>query len=488
MSAKAKQNVLEVAIIGAGFSGVGMGIALTRAGRKSFIIFEKSNGISGTWHDNTYPGAGCDVPSHLYCYSFAPNPNWSRVFSRQSEIKSYVEDCAQRYGITGNIRLNTNVTSITYDEGERLWKLTTDEGEVIYARFVISATGPLSVPFIPPIKGMKKFKGRVFHSARWPDDLALDGKSVTIIGSAASAVQIAPAIADQVASLTIFQRTANYIVPRRDRAWRESEKARWRRFPFLLRLKRAFMDLSRDLVSFRAFRKNSLLARLLANSALNTMHDIVHDADLRAKLTPDYPLGCKRILLSDDYYQTLLRGNVALVTEGIASLESDRVCTASGREIPADILVLATGFKATQFTAGLDIIGRGGQKLHKKFEKRLQGYRGVSYTGFPNFFTILGPNTGLGHSSMILIIEAQINYILAAIEQTRTGAIDVREDAERRYNEGIARDLKNMVWSSGCKSWYQAEDGTIPTLWPHSTATFRAMMARPSFEDYRFSD
>lgn len=487
MSSNTRDHVLEVAIIGAGFSGIGMGIGLKRAGIDDFIIFEKSDGLSGTWHDNTYPGAGCDVPSHLYCYSFAPNPDWGRVYSRQHEIKAYVENCARRFSITGNVRLNTTIEKIQFNEKSRHWVLHTHTGEQVQARFVISATGPLSIPMIPSIAGLSDFEGKTFHSARWPKDLSLKGKNVAIIGSAASTVQIAPAIADEVDNLSIFQRTANYIVPRNDRAYSQREKARWRRFPLLLRAKRAFMDISRDVFSFRAFRKNSKLAKFMAKGALHSMHEIVHDPALRAKLTPDYPLGCKRILLSDDYYQTLLRGNVQLVTDAIDRVEKHAIYTRTGQEIPADVIVLATGFKATDFLTGLSVTGRGGRDLHERFSKRLSAYRGTSYPGFPNFFTLLGPNTGLGHSSMILIIEAQINYVLKAIRHTGARVMDVHEEAEARYNKTIADDLQNMVWSSGCHSWYQAKDGSIPTLWPHSTARFRRIMAQPNFADYEIS-
>jgi cation diffusion facilitator CzcD-associated flavoprotein CzcO len=484
MSKHDPEHVLDVAIIGAGFSGIGMGIGLKHAGIDNFIIFEKTNGLSGTWYDNTYPGAGCDVPSHLYCYSFAPNPNWGQVYSRQHEIKAYVENCAQRYGITGNVRLNTAVEKIQFDEQAGHWIVHTSTGEQVLARFVVTATGPLSIPLIPPIKGLSDFKGEAFHSARWPKGLSLKGKNVAIIGSAASTVQIAPAIADEVDNLSIFQRTANYVVPRRDRAYRPWEKALWRRFPFLLKIKRAYMDLVRDYFSFRMFFKNSHLAKFMAKGVIKSMHEIVHDPGLRAKLTPNYTLGCKRILLSDDYYQTLLRGHVNLVTDGIAQVEKNAIVTKSGLEVPADVIVLATGFEATNFLAGLRVTGLGGCDLHERFSRRMSAYRGSSYTGFPNFFTLLGPNTGLGHTSIILMIEAQIDYVLKAINHAGTGVLDVREDAEKRYNETIADDLQNMVWASGCNSWYQAKDGSIPTLWPHSTAVFRRLMARPDFEDY----
>ncbi|MDQ7019865.1 MAG: NAD(P)/FAD-dependent oxidoreductase [Robiginitomaculum sp.] len=484
MTRKSENNVLEVAIIGAGFSGIGMGIGLKRAGIDRFIIFEKTDGLSGTWHDNTYPGAGCDVPSHLYCYSFAPNPDWGHVYSRQPEIKAYVESCAQRYGITGHIQLNTAVKDLRFDEQTGLWIVRTAKGDQVQARFVVTATGPLSVPLIPPIKGLNDFEGKAFHSARWPKNLSLKGKNVAIIGSAASTVQIAPAIADEVENLSIFQRTANYIVPRRDRAYRPWEKALWRRFPFLLKIKRIYMDLVRDYFSFRMFYKNSRLAKFMARGAIKSMHEIVHDPELRAKLTPNYTLGCKRILLSDDYYQTLLRGNVALVTDGIDRVEKNAIITKTGQDVPADVIVLATGFEATNFLAGLKVTGLGGRDLHERFSQRMSAYRGSSYAGFPNLFTLLGPNTGLGHTSIILMIKAQIDYVLKAINHAGTAVLNVREDAEKRYNETIADDLENMVWASGCHSWYQAKDGSIPTLWPHSTAVFRRQMARPDFTDY----
>jgi cation diffusion facilitator CzcD-associated flavoprotein CzcO len=480
----ANETVLSHAIIGAGFSGVGMGIALKRAGFNNFMIFEQSGGISGTWHDNTYPGAGCDVPSHLYCYSYAPNPDWSRVYSLQSEIKAYVEDCARRFGITGNIRLNTPVKALHFDQANQYWVVHTQAGECICARNVITATGPLSIPSIPSFEGAEQFKGPAFHSARWPKNLDLKGKNVAIIGSAASTVQIAPAIVDGVGQLSIFQRTPNYVVPRKDRAYSALEKKLWRRLPALLWLKRAFMDISRDGFSFRIFRQNSRLARLFARNALRSMREIILDPGLRKKLTPDYPLGCKRILLSDDYYQTLLRENVSLITDGIASIDAQGIQTGSGQHIPTDVIVYATGFAATDFLAGLEVKGRDGLDLHQQLRERMQAYRGTSYAGFPNFFTLLGPNTGLGHTSIILMIEAQIKYIIKACHYAGDGLLDVQENAVSDYNREISKAMETMVWASDCASWYKAKDGTIPTLWPHSTARFRRMMAKPEFGDY----
>ena len=484
----APEHIHAAAIIGAGFSGIAMGIALKKAGIDDFVIFEKSGGLAGTWWDNTYPGAGCDVPSHLYSYSFAPNPDWSLAFSLQGEIKDYVEQTARRFGITGHVRLNTAITDARFDEAALAWVLTTADGERIRARHVIGAAGPLRVPNIPAIAGLKEFAGPVFHSARWRHDVDLTGRTVAMIGSAASAVQIAPAIVGEVTHLHIFQRTPNYIVPRRQKRYSEAQKARWRRFPFLLRLRRAWMRISRDVFSFRAFRKNSLMSRVFAKGALRYMHEIVHDEDLRKKLTPDYPLGCKRILLSDDYYQTLLRPNVSLITDGIARITKEGLRTRSGQSIAADVIVLATGFEATSFLEGLAVFGRGGQSLHARLEQRLSAYRGVSYPGFPNFHTMLGPNTGLGHSSMILIIEAQANYIRRCIEKAGTGALDVGEAAERRYTDAINKAMGRMVWASDCQSWYKSEDGSIATLWPHSTAAFARLMAKPDFDDYEVLD
>lgn len=463
-----------------------MAIALARAGRDDFVIFEKSDGISGTWHDNTYPGAACDIPSHLYSYSFAPNPNWRHAFARQSEIKAYIEDCAKRYGITGNVRLKTAIQHAYFDASMGLWVLHTQSGEQILARFVISATGQLNTPNIPPINGLESFKGQCFHSARWPKGLALAGKNVAIIGSAASAIQIVPAIANEVAQLCVFQRTPNYILPRRDRRYSNAYPAFWRRFPMLLRAKHALMAIARDAISFGAFKKGSLRAKLFGRFTLYGMRDIVHDPQLRKALTPDYPLGCKRILLSDDYYQTLLHGNVNLITDSIAHITPDGLHTKSGRDIPADIIVMATGFARAGFLPALKVTGLQGADLGARYETNFAAYRGTSYAGFPNFFTLLGPNTGLGHSSMIIIIEAQIGYILKAIQHTASGVMDVRLEAEKRYNIKINKDLQGMVWAAGCSSWYKREDGTIPTLWPGTTAGFRKLMARTNFEDYRF--
>ncbi len=482
------QRILQCAIIGAGFAGIGMGIQLRRAGIENFTIFEKTGGISGTWYDNTYPGAACDVPSHLYSYSFAKKTDWSRIYAPQAEIRAYVEDCARRFGVSGHVRLNTAITAAHYDDDKQLWQIITQDGEKIRARFLISASGPLNIPAIPPIEGLDDFSGPVFHSARWRHDVDMRGKRVAIIGSAASAIQIAPKLAGKTAHLDIFQRTANYIMPRRDRAYKAWEKTLWRTFPFLFSLKRAWMAFSRDMWTFRAFRKNSLLARLFTRLSIASMHDIVHAPQLRAQLTPPYQLGCKRILLSDDYYQTLLRADVALHTDGIARITAHGIETKNGADIAADIIIMATGFEATSFMKGLCITGANGKDLHQTLAHRMSAYRGVSYPGFPNFFTILGPNTGLGHSSMILIIEAQIGYILKCIQQTKNGALDVRAEAESRYTRAINKAMKNMVWAGSCSSWYKAKDGSIPTLWPHSTAAFARLMAKPDFQDYEFKD
>lgn len=485
-------TILTAAIIGAGFSGIGMGITLCRAGIHNFVVFEKSGGVGGTWYDNTYPGAACDVPSHLYRYSFAPKPDWTYAYARQEEIKSYVEDCARDFGVTGNIRLNTVIEDVRFDEQAKLWVLRTSGGEQWRARFVISATGPLSVPFTPPIKGLNRFKGAVFHSARWQQDIALDGKDVAMIGNAASAIQIAPEIAKSVGFLNVFQRTPNYILPRRDRIYSASQKALWRKFPMLLRAKYALMAKARDVFSFRAFKKHSLLAKWFSRHAIAGMKEIVLDPAMRANLTPDYPLGCKRILLSDDYYQTLLRSNVNLISDGIASIDEHGLCTRSGRHIPADIIVFATGFDTTKFLGAQTVIGREGKNLQAILAKTPTAYRGVSYPGFPNFFTLLGPNTGLGHSSVIIMAEAQFGYILKLMQRTDaisgTSLAEVQVAANANYNAALYKDLEKMVWAANCASWYKRPDGTNPFLWPHSTAAYRQLMARPDFDDYQFTD
>lgn len=480
----AGKEPLEVAIIGAGFAGICMGIRLRQAGIGNFRIFEKTGGVSGTWWDNTYPGAACDVPSHLYSFSFELNPDWSRHYAPQAEIHAYAERCVDRYGLRRHIRHHVEIAAARWDDAAALWRLATADGEEIAARVAVSAVGALNRPNIPDIPGMAEFAGAMFHSARWDHDCELAGKRVAIIGSAASAVQIAPQIAPQVERLTIFQRTANYIAPREDRAYGEDEKARFRRSAWRMRLHR-WANYWRMEWRYLLFRRDSGLGRKAAEFTLRHMRRLVKDRALREKLTPDYPIGCKRILISDDFYQTLLRDNVDLETVPIERFVPEGIVTAGGRTVPADVIVLATGFRATDFLQALDVTGAGGLRLADAWREGMQAYRGVAVAGFPNFFILLGPNTGLGHNSIIFMIERQVDYVMKCLKRLRGHrSIMVEGSAMRRFNEAIQRDLQDTVWAAGCHSWYKTPDGRIPTLWPYTTVRYWWTMRRPDFRDF----
>jgi cation diffusion facilitator CzcD-associated flavoprotein CzcO len=464
----------HILIVGTGFAGIGMGIRLKQAGIDDFTILEQASGVGGTWRDNHYPGAACDVESHLYSFSFEKNPAWSRTFARQSEILAYLEHCADKYGIRPHIRFGTAVTGASFDEASGLWSLGTSRGETLQARVVVSGTGGLSRPSLPDIPGLASFAGKTFHSARWDDAYPLEGKTVGVIGTGASAVQIVPAIAPRVGKMHVFQRTPPWILPKADRAFSEREKERFRRQPWRMSLQRSALYWRRELTGL-GFVVEPRLLGLLEPLVLRYLARQVRDPVLRKKLTPDYHLGCKRILPTNEYYPALQRPSVELVTEGIEAIRPGGVLTRDGRERPLDLLILATGFEAAEAVAPFGITGRGGRDLNQAWCDGAEAYLGATVAGFPNLFLLVGPNTGLGHTSMVVMIEAQIAYALSAIQTMRArrlDLVDVLPEAQSRYNAEIHRRLGNTVWASGCKSWYQTRSGKNTTLWPGLTVEF----------------
>jgi len=473
----------RVAIIGGGMSGLCMGIALRQAGLEDFVIYEKGANIGGTWWENTYPGVACDVPSHLYSYSFEPNPDWSHVYSPGGEIQRYFEHCATKYGLWPHIRLGREVTDARFDEGSNRWRLTTGDGEQDIADVLVSAIGALHVPKFPDIEGLDSFAGTMIHSAAWNHDLDLSGRRVAIIGSAASAVQIVPAIVDKAAHLDLFQRTPNWIIPRLDRAYPASWKRAFRNFPFLGRLHRwqlYWMLESRFPLFLRRNRRNEQEKQL----ALRHLEAQVPDPELRAKLTPDYPPGCKRILVSDDFYPALTRETVDLVTDPIARIEADGIVTADGTLHRADVIILATGFRTTDVPR-TEITGRGGLTLREAWKDGMAAHRTVAVPGFPNYFTLLGPGSGLGHSSIIFMVEQQVRYVLQCIwKLVERRTIEPRPDAAARFDAAMQRGLAGTIWQAGCKSWYQDQNGKITTLWPHSTVRYWWDMRKVRFGEY----
>ncbi|MFO1187553.1 MAG: NAD(P)/FAD-dependent oxidoreductase [Alphaproteobacteria bacterium] len=479
---------LEAVIVGGGFAGLGMGHALLKAGRGNFEILERAASVGGTWRDNTYPGCACDVPSHLYSFSFAQNPDWSRAYSPQGEILAYLQRFARESGLDAKIRFNTNFTAARFDEAAGHWRIETSAGALV-ARALVLATGPLNKPAVPALPGIAGFLGRTFHSSDWDHAYDLQGKRIAVIGTGASAIQFVPAIQPKVAALHLFQRTAPWVLPRLDRAFGRREKWAFRHVPFaqdLLRAKIYWTMESRAI----GFTLNPDLLRILERLARKYLARAVPDAELRSKVTPDYRIGCKRILISNDYYPALGRRNVELVTDAIREVRAHSIVTADGREREVDAIIFGTGFHATDFLGPLEISGRGGRNLRADWDKTPEAYLGTAVAGYPNLFILVGPNTGLGHNSLIYMIEAQVAYVMDALHTlARRNApfMDVRAEAQAKFNEKLQARMGRTVWATGCKSWYLDAQGRNPTLWPSFTFRFRARTRRVHEADYEFA-
>jgi len=484
MSAK---TPLEVLVIGAGFAGIGLGIRLRAAGCDDFLILERGDDVGGVWRDNVYPGAACDVPSVLYSFSFEPNPEWTCVYPAQPEILDYLRRCARKHGLMERLRTGTEVVGATWRELAGLWEVRLASGEVLQARLLVSAVGQLSRPVIPRLEGAETFRGAAFHSAAWPDGLSLRGKRVAVIGSGASAVQFVPAIADEVERLTVFQRSANYLLPRRQRPYRAWEKWLHSRFPLAARLQRLKTYLGHEVLAFGFGRLNRFVAPLMRLPFRRLLARQVPLASLRAALTPDYPPGCKRVLISSDYLRTLSRDHVALVTTPIRRIRPDGVEAVDGSVYPADVLVYGTGFAATDFLGGLDLRGVGGQRLHDAWRSGIAAYLGLAVPGFPNFLMLYGPNTNLGHNSIVHMLESQFTHVLRYRERLRQSgalALEIREEAFAAERTRVQTGLRGKVWNR-CRSWYNDAAGHIPTNWPDTTLGYRRRVAWGSLKVYR---
>ncbi|HUE55886.1 MAG TPA: NAD(P)/FAD-dependent oxidoreductase [Candidatus Udaeobacter sp.] len=479
---------VDVLIIGAGFSGLCMAIKLREAGESSFLIIEKRDDIGGTWYDNRYPGCACDIPSHLYSFSFEPSPDWTRMYPGQQEIQDYLQRCIARYGLAPQIRLNTRFLEAAWDESSGVWQATTQDGMHIQARVLVSGMGALHVPRYPELKGRDNFKGPAFHSSTWDYSVDLAGKNVAVVGTGASAIQFVPQIAPLVGKLYLFQRTPPWIVPRMDFAITEKWKRRFRYIPLARWGFRQFIFWRQE---FRVlgFLGNESVRRKTEAIALRHLADAIKDPKRRAALTPNYQLGCKRVLVSDDYYPALNRPNVELVTDQIAELREGSILTQDGAERPIDVLIYGTGFRATEPLIGCRVVGRGGVEIHDAWRKRMTAYLGVTVSGFPNFFMLLGPNTGLGHNSVVLMIEAQVRYAVKCLKlmnRRKQRVMEVRPDIQQNFVEEIYRRMSGTVWQSGgCRSWYQdQETGEITTLWPGSVVAYLCRTRSVSLSDY----
>jgi cation diffusion facilitator CzcD-associated flavoprotein CzcO len=466
--------VTEIAIVGGGFSGLGMAIRLKQAGQDDFVVLERGDDVGGTWHWNAYPGCGCDVPSNLYSFSFAPNPEWTRTYSRQPEIGAYLRRCADDFGVRPHIATGCSVTGATWDEAAQRWTVATSSG-TLSARVLVSAAGPLFEPKQPAAPGLEDFEGRVFHSARWDHDYDVRGKRVAAVGTGASAIQFVPEIAPDVEQLHVFQRTPPWVMPHPGRPTTGIERAVYKRFPLLQKAARAAVYAGRESLVL-GFVKYPRILRAAEAIARRHMRQSISDPALVRKVTPDYTLGCKRILPSNDWYPALDRPNVELHTGGLKAVTRTGVVTADGVEHPVDAIIFGTGFQVTDMPIAHRVRGAGGRTLAEHWGPSMRAHRGCTVPGFPNLFMLLGPNTGLGHGSMVYMIESQVAYVLDALRTMRergAATAEVRADAEAAWNAELDAKLEGTVWNSGCASWYADSTGRIAALWPDWTFAFR---------------
>lgn len=476
-----------MAIIGAGFGGLGMAIQLLRAGFTQFTIFEKAADIGGVWRENTYPGAGCDIPSPLYSYSFAPNPDWPRRYSGQRDILAYLRRTAEKYRLADHLRLNTEVTEAVYDEETARWHITTSAGDTVTADVLVPAVGQLSRPATPDIPGADTFPGPQFHSAQWRHDVPLFGKRVAVVGTGASAIQFVPAIQPEVAELTVFQRSAPYVVPKPDRAYSESHRRVFRDLPIVRLAERLWTWLLGEVLAIAlttATRPLTLLLWLVFATQLRLQ---VRDRRLRARLKPDYPIGCKRLLFSNNWFPTLAKPNVRVVTEQISEITPRGIRTSDGVEHPVDVIIYGTGFRSTEFLVPIRVTGRGGQPLSESWADGARAYLGMTVPGFPNMFLIYGPNTNLGSNSIIYMMERQARYIVRVITRLAESpgvAVEVREAAAERFDREMRYRLAGSVWS-GCDSWYRDATGRISTNWPGPVFEYHRRTRFVEYRDYR---
>jgi cation diffusion facilitator CzcD-associated flavoprotein CzcO len=464
---------VRIAIIGAGFGGIGTAIRLKQHGYDDFVVFDRGDDVGGTWRDNSYPGCACDVPSHMYSLSFAPNPEWTRSFSAQPEIWAYLRRCVAEHGVAPHLRLGHEVYAAAWDTATGCWLIDTSRGNY-RAEFLVAAGGPLSEPARPKLPGLETFAGEVFHSARWNHDHELTGRRVAVIGTGASAIQFVPRIAPTPARLHLFQRTPPWVLPRADRAIGHLERRLYRAFPPARRAARATVYWGRELAA-TAFLRPALMR---AGQAVARRHlrSAIADPALRAALTPNYTMGCKRVLLSNDYYPALTRDNVELVTAGIAEVRADSIVTRDGAVRAVDTIIFGTGFHVTDTPLANAFRGRDGRTLAETWQGSMRAYRGATVTGFPNLFMLLGPNTVLGHNSVVFMIECQIGYLLGLLrhlDRTGTRAIEPTPQAQEAFVADVDRRMAGTVWyRGGCRSWYLDPTGRNSTLWPGYTWSY----------------
>ncbi|CAF3264857.1 unnamed protein product [Rotaria sp. Silwood2] len=481
-----------VIIIGTGFSGLGMAIKMNELGMDNYILIERHEHVGGTWYANKYPGCACDVPSNLYSYSFEPNPKWSYYFSRQPEIAEYLEYCTDKYNIRRHIQFNTNVTQLKWIEERQLWQVTTqsnNQEKQLFARIVVAATGPLSNASYPTdIPGIDQFQGQMCHTAEWDKTIDFKNKRVAVVGTGASAIQVVPEIQQMnVSELFVFQRTPPWVIPRFDRPISDWEKNLFKRFPIIQKLIRGIVYWIMESLAF-SFAYRWPLKFINDKLVRYNLEKQIKNIELRKEVTPTWEFGCKRMLITNDWYSTLQKPNVKLVTNRIQEIKSHSIITQNGDEYPVDIIIWSTGFHTQELP--LPVYGINGCSLGKQWSETIQAYRGVTVPNFPNFFILLGPNTTLGHSSVVIMIESQINYIAEAflyMDQNNIQSIEIKQDVHEKFNENLQLKLKRTVWQKGgCHSWYQDAKGNNTSLWPDFTWIYVLLMKNFDYENYIF--
>lgn len=476
------EHIYEAIIIGSGFSGIGTAITLRKQGIYNFLMLERDEELGGTWWRNSYPGAAVDVPSHLYSFSFEPY-QWSRLYAKQKELLAYTKHLIKKYKIAPKAKCNHEVTRLSYDDQTSIWTVETKHGQSYKAHNTVNASGGLSQKFIPKIPNQEAFQGKTIHTAYWDHNFDYQNKRVAVIGTGASAVQVIPAIASQVKQLYVFQRTPHWVLPRPDRALRNYEQKWLERYPIIGKVFREWIYWTQEarMLGFNYFPKAMKIAELSAKRHLKKQ---IPNETLRQKVTPSYTIGCKRILLSSSYYPSLTQSNVSLLDKNsrIESFTENGIKTIDGQEIEVDLIVYATGFKASENNLAYPIMGKGGFSLQEYWGDEAHAYLGATVPYFPNFYLVTGPNTGLGHNSLIHVIESQLQYIgqaIAARKENGWQAIEVQAETEREYNKLIQKQLEKTVWQNGgCKSWYQTQQGVNTVLYPSFTFEFRRLTSK----------
>ena len=470
---------VSVLIVGAGFAGLGMAIRLKQAGIEDFVILERGNAVGGTWRDNQYPGAACDIPSNLYSYSFAPNPNWSRSFSGSAEILDYIHHLVARFDLEKHIRFEKNVVDLSFDEKQGIWTATTDRNETFAGRAAVMAQGPLSNCSFPDITGIEDFQGHKIHSARWDHDYDFAGKHVAVIGTGASGIQIIPELVKVAKHVKVFQRTPGWVLPRPDFTTPDWNKALFRKLPVSQQAMRNLLYWSHESMALAVI-WNSPLTRVAERLAKLHLRRQVKDRWLRRQLTPDFTIGCKRVLISNDYYPALQKDNAKLITWPIARISETGIRTVEGIEHQVDCIVFATGFDVSHSGTPFTVKGRGGRVLGEEWKGGARAYKSINVSGFPNLFMTFGPNSGPGHNSALVYMESQLDYAVKGVKKILNEdltLLDVKEDEQRRYNRAIQKRLAKTNWNSGCKSWYLTEDGYNATMYPGFATQYAAQMA-----------